>query len=85
VLVSAVLVPSMRGPNESAVSPRGGRQRRYARSEHRVTNTSAPIREGNFIAWYGTYESMGQAAARILNVVSQSDSKVVDQWVYPAP
>ena len=38
-----------------------------------------------FAAWFGTYESTSQAAAPPLNVVSLSDGKVVDQWVYPAP
>jgi|GEM_PF-2488717 len=57
----------------------------YIAQGFKVTNTTAPIREGNFVAWFGTYESTGQAAAPILNVVRLSDGKVVDQWVYPAP
>jgi hypothetical protein len=42
----------------------------YIAQGFKVTNTSAPIREGNFVAWFGAYESVGQAAGRILNVVS---------------
>ena len=57
----------------------------YIAEGFKVTNTSAPIREGNFVAWFGTYESTGQTAEPILNVVSLSDGKIVDQWVYPAP
>jgi hypothetical protein len=57
----------------------------YIADGFKVTNTSAPIREVNFVAWFGTYEGTGQAAAPILNVVSLIDGKVVDQWVYPAP
>ena len=57
----------------------------YIAQGFNVTNTSAPIREGDFVAWFGTYESTGQAAAPVLNVVSLSDGKIVDQWVYPAP
>jgi hypothetical protein len=49
-----------------------------------VTTTSAPIRQGDFVATFYKYGPDGQATNSGLGVLQIKDGKVLNQWVYPA-
>jgi len=58
--------------------------RKYAALGFKVKNTSAPIRQANFVAVFqkaGAPEPVGP----VLFVVELKDGKIKNQWVYPAP
>jgi hypothetical protein len=50
----------------------------------KVTNTSAPIRQDDFVAVFVKFGN-GTATDPGLVVYEMTDGKVIDQWVYPAP
>ncbi len=56
----------------------------YTSQNFKVTSTSAPIRQGDFVA---VFVKFGAAEALYpgLGVVELKDGKVLNQWVYPAP
>lgn len=56
---------------------------RYATVAFKVVNTSAPIRQGDFVAWFGLY-GRGEATEPMLLVVRTSGGRIAEQWVYPA-
>jgi hypothetical protein len=55
-----------------------------ATQNFKVTSTSAPIRQGNFVAVFVKF-GPGDALNPGLGVVELKDGKVLNQWVYPAP
>jgi len=58
--------------------------KKYAALGFKVTNTSAPIRQDDFVAIFqraGAPEPTGPN----LFVVELKDGKILNQWVYPAP
>ncbi len=60
------------------------RIKEYAAQPFKVENTSAPIRQDNFVAVFfrfGTGENLYPG----LGVYEVKDGKVLNQWVYPAP
>jgi hypothetical protein len=56
----------------------------YATQNFKVTTTSAPIRQGDFVATFFKYGAP-DALYPGLGVVELKDGKVLNQWVYPAP
>jgi hypothetical protein len=55
----------------------------FAALPFKVRNTSAPIRQGNYVAVFNLYGSP-EASTPGLMVLELKDGKVVNQWVYPA-
>ena len=55
-----------------------------ATQSFKVTSTSAPIRQGNFVAVFVKF-GPGDSLYPGLGVVELKDGKVLNQWVYPAP
>ena len=49
-----------------------------------VKNTSAPIQQDNFVAFFITFGT-GEDSYPGLGVYELKDGKVLNQWVYPAP
>ena len=56
----------------------------YAALPFKVENTSAPIRQDNFVAVFITFGT-GEDSYPGLGVYELKDGKVLNQWVYPAP
>ncbi len=54
----------------------------YAAASFKVMNTSALIRQGNYVAVFQMYGSP-EAASPGLIVLELKDGKVIEQWVYP--
>lgn len=50
----------------------------------KVTSTSSPIRQDNFVATFIKFGAP-DASTPGLGVVEMKDGKVLNQWVYPAP
>ena len=55
-----------------------------AAQNFKVTSTSAPIRQDNFVAVFVKFGAP-DATSPGLGVVELKDGKVLNQWVYPAP
>ena len=62
----------------------GARIREFNASEFEAVVTSAPIRQGDFVAHFAKYGTAGDLSGRALVVYQLWDGKVVNQWVYPA-
>ncbi len=56
----------------------------YAAQGFKVTSTTAPIRQDDFVAVFVRFGAP-DATTPGLGVVELKDGKVVNQWVYPAP
>jgi hypothetical protein len=56
----------------------------YAALDFKVTNTSAPIRQDNFVAVFSKFGNPGDLSGGLV-VYELKDGKVLNQWVYPTP
>jgi hypothetical protein len=60
------------------------RIREFNASKFEAVVTSAPIRQGDFVAHFAKYGTGGDLSGRALVIYQLWDGKVLNQWVYPA-
>jgi hypothetical protein len=56
-----------------------------ADEDFKIVVTSAPIRQGDFVAHFVKFGNTAELTGRGLMVYELKDGKIVDQWAYPAP
>jgi hypothetical protein len=61
------------------------RVKSLAAMDFRVTNTSAAIRQDDFVAVFSRFGTEGDLSGRALVVYELKDGRVLNQWIYPAP
>jgi hypothetical protein len=80
----AVIHETTANQTQTGLDEIGARIRYFNDQKFEAVVTSAPIRQGDFVAAFHKYGAGGDLSSLALVVYQLKDGKVLNQWVYPA-
>jgi hypothetical protein len=81
---NAVIHETTANQTQTGLDEIGARIRSFNEAKFEAVVTSAPIRQGDYVAAFSKYGTGGDLSGRALVVDELQDGKVLNQWVYDA-